>query len=52
METLILLLIPSLSNYPFMLIVTEICFAFFFGGFIFSSFWNLVSTLLGGKRNG
>ena len=49
MENLILTLIPGLSNYPFMLIITEICFAFFFGGFIFSAFWNLVITLLGGR---
>lgn len=50
MEVLILSLIPSLIDYPFFLIITEICFAFFFGGFVFSSFWNLITTLLGGKR--
>lgn len=49
MENLILQLIPSLTNYPFLLIVTDITFAFFFGGFIFSAFWNLITTLLGGK---
>ena len=49
METLILTLIPSLNLYPFLLIITEIIFALFFGGFIFSSFWNLIISLLGGK---
>lgn len=43
METLILLLIPNLQYYPFLLIITEITFAFFFGGFIFSSLWGLVN---------
>lgn len=50
METLILQLIPQLSNYPFLLVITEITFAFFFGGFIFSGFWNLITSLIGGKR--
>lgn len=50
MENLILSLIPELSNYPFLLVLTEMCFTFFFGGFIFSGFWNLVISLLGGNR--
>lgn len=51
MENLILTLIPQLQNYPYFLVITEMCFAFFFGGFIFSSLWNLVTTLLGGKKS-
>ena len=50
MENIILTLIPTLTNYPFLLVITEMCFAFFFGGFIFSGFWNLIITLLGGKK--
>lgn len=50
MEVLILSLIPGLVDYPFLLIITEICFAMFFGGFVFSGFWNLIITLLGGRK--
>ena len=50
MENLILTLIPNLSNYPLLLIITEVVFAFFFGGFIFSGFWNLILSLMGGKK--
>lgn len=43
MEAVILALIPGLSNYPFLLNVCSVLFAFFFGGFIFSAFWGLIT---------
>lgn len=43
MEAIILALIPGLSNYPFFLSLTSVLFSFFFGGFIFSAFWGLIT---------
>ena len=50
MDTLIQTICPQLVHYPLLLAIAEMCFAFFFGGFIFSGFWNLLMILLGGKR--
>lgn len=47
MEAIVLALIPGLSNYPFLLAFVCCVFALFFGGFIFSAFWNL---LIGFKK--
>lgn len=49
MDQFIFTICPILQQYPFFLVVAELCFAFFFGGFIFSGFWNLIMTLMGGK---
>lgn len=47
METIILNFIPQLSNYPLLLILTEILTFLFFGGFIFGGFWKLFSDYTG-----
>lgn len=50
MEEIILRLIPSLVNYPIFLIFTEILTYIFFGGFIFSGLWNLITGYRVNKR--
>ena len=47
MEAIILALVPGLRDYPFLLNAAGLVFAFYFGGLIFSGFWNL---LTGWKR--
>lgn len=49
METLILNLIPGLDSYPFLLKIIDILFALYFGGFIFSAFWGLLTGYKGYK---
>lgn len=43
MEAIVLALIPGLQNYPFLLTLVCCIFALFFGGFIFSAFWSLIT---------
>lgn len=43
METIVLALVPGLADYPFLLSAACLLFAFFFGGFIFSAFWSLIT---------
>ena len=47
MESLILRFMPILDNYPVFLIFVEIVCFCFFGGFIFSAFWNLIMKVFG-----
>lgn len=49
MEEIILTFIPSLINYPIFLILVELITFIFFGGFIFSSLWNLITGYTIGK---
>lgn len=43
MEAVILSLIPAVQNYPFLLALCECIIALFFGSFIFSAFWGLIT---------
>ena len=43
MEEIIIRLIPTITDYPIFLIFTEILTYLYFGGFIFSALWNLVT---------
>lgn len=43
MEAIILNLIPSLQDTPFLLRVVEILFALYFGSIIFNGFWALLT---------
>lgn len=47
MEEMILRFIPGLTNYPIFLIIAEIVTFLFFGGIIFSSFWNIINKFRG-----
>lgn len=43
METVILALVPALADYPFLLAIAECLIALFFGSFVFSAFWGLIT---------
>lgn len=49
MEAVVLSLLPSLSNYPFLLLLVCTLFVIYFGGFIFSCFWGLLTGFRGFK---
>lgn len=49
MEAIILSLIPQLADYPFLLNITAVLFALYFGGLIFNAFWGLLTGFKGFK---
>lgn len=47
METLIISLIPSIQQYPTLLILCQVIFTLFFGSFVYS----FIFSLFGGYKN-
>lgn len=43
MEAIVIALIPVLNDYPFLLALVETIFALFFGSFIFSGIWKMLT---------
>ena len=43
MEAVIIALVPALADYPFLLALAEMLIALFFGSFIFSAFWGMLT---------
>lgn len=43
MEAIILNLVPTLADNPFLLRIVEVLFALYFGSLIFNGFWSLLT---------